>query len=397
MQPLNGITVLDITTMLNGPYCAMLLGEMGADVIKVEPPYGDPWRVMGAGFAGVNRGKKSIIVDLKKEEGKQIVYELVAKSEILVENARWGVLHRLGMDYDTIKEIKPDIIYLSILGYGPTGPFSDLPGYDPLLQARSGQSISQGGLGKPPVFHTLAINDMAGPMLGAFGVALGLLARLKTGEGQNIQTSLANAAVAMQAHQYLKYDGVEYQDKGDSDILGLNATHRYYRTGDDRWLFLLCPNEGHWQHLCKETGLTGLLTDPRFESIDNRLENDNDLAEILNQIFLTKTLAEWMAILPQADIPVATGSEYPGSQKIQHLQDNEIYDQRDHPEFGLVTQLGIMPRFSEISGVIQRHAPVFGEHTESVLLDLGYSDSQIAEFVNDNVVLLTPEAEEESS
>jgi len=395
MQPLKGITVLDITTMLNGPYCAMLLAEMGAEVIKVEPPDGDPWRVMGAGFAGVNRGKRSIILDLKKEEGKRIAHEIVARSDIVVENARWGVLHRLGMDYETVENIKPDIIYLSILGYGPTGPFSTLPGYDPLLQARSGQSVAQGGLGKPPVFHLVAINDLAGPMLGAFGTALGLLARLKTGKGQNIQSSLANAAAAMQTHQFLDYEGVEYQDLGDSDLLGLNATHRHYQTKDGLWLFLLCPKEGHWQHLCEETGLSDLLTDPRFENAESRLENDDALVEILTDTISTKNLADWMAILPQAEVPVATGNDYPESLKDQHWQENEIYDEREHPEFGSVIQVGLMPRFSEITGVIKRHAPILGEHTEEVLGELGYTENQIAKFLNDDVAFLTPEIEEE--
>ncbi|MCP4754955.1 MAG: CoA transferase, partial [Proteobacteria bacterium] len=362
-----------------------------AEVVKIEPPDGDPWRVMGAGFAGVNRGKRSLVVDLKKEAGKRIAHELIARSDILVENARWGVLHRLGMDYETVEKINPDIIYLSILSYGPTGPLSDLPGYDPLLQARSGQSVAQGGLGKPPVFHLVAINDMAAPMLGAYGVALGLLARKKTGKGQNVRTSLANAAAAMQAHQFIDYDGVDYQDLGDTDLLGINATHRHYKTLDGRWLFILCPNEGHWQHLCGELGLADLPADPRFRTRDSRLKNDEALVEILAGSFKSKTLAEWMAILPQADIPVATGNDYPESPKEAHLQENSIFDERDHPEFGRVMQVGLMPRFSEISGVIQRHAPLFGEHTEEVLSELGYTDTQISNFVNERVAYPTPE------
>lgn len=391
MQPLKGTTVLDITTMLNGPFCSMLLGEMGANVIKIEPPDGDPWRVMGAGFAGVNRGKRSIIVDLKKEAGKQIVHEMVAKADILVENARWGVLHRLGMDYETVEKIKPDIIYLSILGYGPTGSLSSLSGYDPLLQSRSGQSVSQGGLGKPPVFHVVAINDMAGPMLGAYGVALALLAHKKTGKGQNIMTSLANAAVAMQAHQFMDYEGVEYQDKGGIDLLDHNATHRYYKTMDKKWLLILCPNAGHWQHLCGELGLDELITDPRFKTAEDRLKNDDALVEILASAFATRNIAEWMAVLPQADVPAATGNLFPESQKDAHFQENKIFDEREHPEFGQVMQVGIMPRFSEITPVIQCHAPSFGEHTEEVLLEMGYPAAQISEWIESGVVRLQPE------
>lgn len=396
MLPLEGITVLDITTMINGPYCAMLLAEMGAEVTKIEPPDGDPWRAVVGGFVGVNRGKRSIVVDLKKDEGRQIAYDLVAHTDILVENARWGVWHRLGMDYDTLEKIKPDIIYLSIIGYGSTGPLSDLPGYDPLLQARSGQMVSQGGIGKPPVFHAVPINDMAGPMLGAFGVALGLLARIRTGKGQNIQTSLANAAAALQAHQFMDYEGIEYRDHGDSDLLGLNALHRHYKTKDERWLFLLCPKEGHWKDLCGGMGLAHLRNDTRFDSAARRLENDESLADILGSTFSTRTLAEWMAILPQTDIPVAPGLLYAERLTDAHLKENTIFDEREHPELGWVKQVGIMPRFSEISGIIRRHAPLYGQHTEEVLSELGYTDAQIAAFVEDSVAFLTPEAEEES-
>lgn len=393
MQPLEGTTVLDITTMINGPYCAMLLAEMGAEVIKIEPPDGDPWRVMGGGFVGVNRGKRSIVLDLKSDEGREIAHGLAAQADILVENARWGVWHRLGLDYDTLKRIKPDLIYLSILGYGPTGPLSHLPGYDPLLQARSGQMVTQGGLGKPPVFHALPINDMAGPMLGAFGVALGLLARQQSGKGQNIQTSLANAAAAMQAHQFMDYEGMEIRDYGDSNLLGLNATHRHYQTKDERWLFVLCPNQGHWQHLCGEMDLSHLPTDPRFETTEARLENDDALIEILGRAFKTRTLEEWMAILPQADLPVAPGRVYAERLVDVHMQENHMFDEREHPEFGSVKQVGLMPRFSEISGIIRRHAPLYGQHTKEVLLELDYTPSQISEFVKKGVAYLTPEDE----
>jgi len=395
MHPLEGIRVLDITTMINGPYCAMLLAEMGAEVVKIEPPDGDPWRIVGGGFVAVNRGKRSIAVDLKTEQAQRIAQDLAARTDILVENARWGVCHRLGLDYDTLVKINPEIIYVSVLGYGSTGPLSALPGYDPLLQARSGQMVTQGGLGGPPVFHRLPINDMAAPILGAFGAVLGLLSRKRSGGGQNIQTSLANAAAAMQAHQFLDYSGVEYGDHGDAGLLGRHATHRNYETKDGGWLFVLCPGEGHWQSLCREAGLANLLTDPRFQTATLRAENDDALVEILTAAFLTRTAEEWMAILPQADVPVASGSGLAGIVQDAYLLDNGTIDEREHPELGPVKQLGIMPRFSEISGIIRRHAPLYGQHTEEILSELGYTEAQIAAFVEEGVAFLTPGPEEE--
>jgi len=395
MLPLEGITVMDITTMINGPYCAMMLAEMGAEVIKIEPPDGDPWRVMGAGFIGVNRGKRSVAIDFKTEAGRQIGYRLAARADVVVENARWGVWHRLGMDYGAVKRINPEIIYVSIVGYGTTGPLSALPGYDPLLQARSGQMVAQGGIDKPPVFHLLPINDMAGPMLGAFGAALGLLARKRTGNGQNVHTSLANAAAAMQAHQFLDYGNVTYQDLGDSHLLGLHALHRNYQAKEGRWMFILCPTAGHWQQLCTEMDLPHLIDDPRFQNAQDRRENDPLLSEILEKAFADRTVAEWMAKLPQVDLPVTSCITYADRLVDDHAIENRLLSEREHPELGTVRQVGIIPRFSEIEGIIRRHAPVFGEHTEEALLELGYSPSDIADYVDKNVVFLSSDPEED--
>ena len=152
MHPLKDIKVADFTTMLNGPYTTMLLSDMGAEVIKIEPPDGDSWRFVGGGFIACNRGKRGICLDLKKDEAREIVYKIIRQSDIMVENARWGVWQKLGLDYESVVKVKPDIIYVSVLGHGSSGPLSEMPGYDPLLQSRSGQSVGQGGLGEPPVF-----------------------------------------------------------------------------------------------------------------------------------------------------------------------------------------------------------------------------------------------------
>jgi formyl-CoA transferase len=275
MYALDGIRISDTTTMLNGPYATMLLSDMGADVIKIEAPDGDPWRSVGGGFLACNRGKRSIAVDMKKDEGKKIVFDLISMSDLFAENARWGVWHRLGLDYESLVEIKPDIIYLSILGHGSSGPFSTRPAYDPLLQSRSGQMVAQGGFGKPPVFHKIPINDQAGPMLAAYGAMLALLTRARTGKGQHVETSLTNAAVAMQSGDFMDYPGMERRYLGNTDIKGLNATHRLYEAADGRWIFVLCPTEGHWRNLCQAMALENLLSDPRFATQDKRSENDS--------------------------------------------------------------------------------------------------------------------------
>lgn len=393
VPPLEGLKVLDITTMLNGPYCAMLLSEMGADVTKIEPPDGDPWRVMGGGFVGVNRGKRSISLDMKTDKGRRIAHDLVAQADILIENTRWGVCQRLGMDYETIAKINPEIIYLSILAYGTTGPLRELPGYDPLLQARSGQMVTQGGLGKPPVFHAIPINDMAGPMLGAFGVALALLEKSKGGMGQYVQTSLANAAVAMQAHQFLDYVDVEYKDVGDVDLLGRNATCRLYQTKDDRWIFVLCAGDKHWKDLCPLMDLEAIGADSRFESEQKRNHNKDVLIEILSNRFRQRTAEEWVNVLTPADIPVVPLQI--GIMNDPHSVENNLFDVGQHPEFGPVKQVGLVLGFSGMTGIIRRPSPVFAQHTEEILSELGHSDEAIAVLVEQGVAFLPVEEEPE--
>ena len=391
MHPLDGIKITDITTMINGPYTTMLLSDMGADVIKIEPPDGDPWRGVGGGFLGCNRGKRAITVDLKKQEARDIVYKLIAQSDLFVENARWGVWHKLGLDYASLIKIKPDIIYLSVLGHGSQGPYSNLPGYDPLLQARSGQMVGQGGIGKPPVFHKIALNDSACPMLGAYGAALGLLVRARTGKGQRVETSLTNASIAMQSADFIDYPGFKRKYQGDTDIKGVSATRRYYQAGDDQWIFVFCPDERHWQSLCKVIELENLLSDPRFESPDNREENDGTLVEILGEVFQTKTSTEWLALLPQADVPTALGQSVEKLLKDRQCQENNIIDEREYSGFGSVRLVGVGPKFSDMSGIIRRPAPLLGEHTEEVLEELGYTGEQIAGFKKSKIAFTPSE------
>jgi len=386
MYALDGIRITDFTTMMNGPWTTALLSDMGAEVIKIEPPDGDPWRRSAGGFQGCNRGKRSIALDLKKPEGKEIVHRLIARSDIVAENARWGVWHKLGLDYEAVVKIKPDLIYLSVLGHGSTGPYSTWPAYDPLLQCRSGQMVTQGGLGKPPVFHAVAINDAAGPMLAAYGVVLALMVRNKTGKGQHIETSLTNAAVAMQSGDFVDYPGMQRKYLGDTGILGLSATHRHYQAGDGRWLFVLCPHEEHWQGLCRAMSLLRLLSDPRFATGEKRVANNGALVEILSAAFKGKPAADWIAALRQAGVPVTLGQTLDELLNDPHCRENNVFDDKDHPQWGRVRTVGIGPRFSEMSGIIRRPAPLLGEHTPEVLTELGYSKEQIVRLQASKVV-----------
>jgi len=361
------------------------MADMGADVIKVESLDGDPWRRVGGPFLTTNRGKRAIAVDLKKDEGKEIFHRLVSSSDILVENARYGVWHRLGLDYESLRKVKPDIIYVSILGHGSTGPYSELPGYDPLLQARSGQMVGQGGLDKTPVFHKVALNDYGAPMLAAFGAMMALYVRAKTGKGQHVESSLTNASIALQCHEFLDYAGFERSFRGDTDLKGLSATYRLYETKEG-WLFVMCLNEAQWQNLCHTLGQGGLLSDPRFETPQKRKENDQALVSILGEEFGKKPAAEWVALLEEVGVPCAPQNEIEGLLKNAHYLQNELVVNHDHPEYGRLKQTGIGPRLSETPGRIQRAAPTLGQHTDQVMGELGYSPEEIIELRKKKVV-----------
>ncbi|MBI4767222.1 MAG: CoA transferase [Deltaproteobacteria bacterium] len=390
MHPLEGLRVVDLTTMINGPVAAMLLSDMGAEVIKIEPPDGDPWRPMLGGFLAYNRGKRAISLNMKKEAGKRIALQLIAKADILVENARWGVWHRLGLDYESVAKINPDLVYLTVTGHGTSGPFIQRPGYDPLLQARSGHMVGQGGIDQAPVFHLIALNDVASPMLGAYGVALALLQGLRTGKGQHVVMSLTNASVCLQAMEFLSHPGLKPVNKGGERLIGLNALTRHYQTSDERWLMLYCPKEHHWQGLCRSLW-ENLYSDPRFTTPEKRAENDKALAGYLIKAFAEKPAEYWLEVLSRADVPVSLGLINEELLEDPHCLENGFFEDRDHPLLGRVRHHGITPRFSDMSGIIRRTGPLLGQHTSEVLAELGYTREEIDQLVEDKVAFLTEE------
>ncbi len=386
MYLLDGIRVTDLTTMIAGPTCSLLLADMGADVIKVEPLDGDPWRRVGGAFMTTNRGKRAIAVDLRKEAGQNICRRLIATTDIVVENARLGVWHRLGLDYESLRSVKPDVIYVSVSGYGSTGPYSSWPGYDPLLQARSGQMVGQGGIGKTPVFNKVPLNDYGAPMLAAFGAMLALYVRATTGEGQYVETSLLNSSVALQCHEFIDYAGFERKFRGDSDLKGLSATYRLYETKEG-WLFVLCTNEDEWRSLCRTLELENLASDPRFDSPQGREENDPALVCILSEAFQKKPADEWLKLLEQARVPCAPQKNVEEVLVDPHFLQNQLVVDHDHPLFGRVRQTGIAPKLSETPGRVWRPAPLLGEHTDQVLTELAYSAEETSDLRRHGVVV----------
>jgi crotonobetainyl-CoA:carnitine CoA-transferase CaiB-like acyl-CoA transferase len=393
MHPLEGIRVIDLTTMINGPYLTLLLSDMGAEVVKVEPPDGDPWRIVAGGFIGCNRGKRDICIDLKKDNAKEVMAKLIQKSDILVENARWGVWKRLGLDYESVKKINPNIIYVSVLGHGSTGPLSEMPGYDPLLQARSGQSVAQGGLGKPPVFHIIPLNDMATPMLGAYGAMLALLHKIKTGKGQRVECSLTNASISLQSGDFIDYPGMKRNYPGDDSFKGFSALHQLYGTSDGRWISLIADQEKHWPALCDVLGREDQAENPHFSDPEKRVNNDAELMQILSDLFNQKPAEEWVELLTEKNIPAALVR--PGDEMFfdPHCEVNHVWEDISDPELGAVRVLGVGPKFSFSTGILRRGSPQLGQHTTEIMAELGYSADQIQTFIENKTVYPTIEPE----
>jgi crotonobetainyl-CoA:carnitine CoA-transferase CaiB-like acyl-CoA transferase len=364
-----------------------LLSDLGADVIKVEPPDGDPWRNVPAGFMGVNRGKRGMAIDMKKKEAGEIIRRLIAGADVLIHNIRATAAQRMGIDYESAQKIKPDIIYVSAPSFGSKGPYATLPGFDPIMQSLSGQSAAQGGLGKPPVFLKVALNDQAAPMLAAAGIMMALDVRAKTGKGQHIENPLFNAALTLQCRDFAAFKGKRDRYLGDEDIRGINATQRLYQGCDGKWFFLYCANETHWKTLCQELGLEKLLTDPRFETSEKRAANDSALSEILADSFRLTTAAAWASVLQRAGIPASLSQNLDALLKDPHCWQNNMFISQVHPQWGKCQILGVVPRFSRVEGSIRHPSPLLGEHSEEILTELNYAKEQIAELKANRVII----------
>ena len=380
----DGIKVIELGGYIVGSFCASLLADLGADVIKIESLQGDGLRSQLGAFQGWNRGKRGIAADLRTEEGRTILHRLVKRSDVLVQNLRAMVSQRWGADYATLSRINPQLIYCSMPGYGQTGPYIEKPAFDPLLQARSGAMAAQGGQGNPPVFHRAAISDYTGAMLGAFGVAMALYLRTRTGVGQHLHTSLLNASIAVQSGEFVSYPG-KPEDEPRMGYLGIDATYRMYST-QDGWVFLGCRDEPSWASLCSALGKEELMSDPRFESATRRRQNTLELARILEPIFSHGSSQQWLDRLEGAGVPCAPVQHSRDLFSHPHVLHNDLVAEHDSIDVGMVKQMGMVVKLSETPGKLWRAAPGLGQHTVEVLSELGYSGQEIQELRSSRII-----------
>ncbi len=376
--PLVGLKVIDFSGFIAGCYTALLMGDLGADVIKVEPLEGDGARSWGpflAGesrfFQGWNRSKRSIAVDLRSDAGREIVYELLRGADIVVENFRPGITKKLMVDYDTVRELNPRIIYCSITGFGAKGPHGHRPAYDPILQSMSGAARGNVRYCGKTSIGSVAVSDYGAGLLGSTGILAALYHRERTGEGQRIETSLLQAAMAVQNHMYC--DALEVDEEPPFGIY----PYRLFETKDDL-IFIAGPTDKFWQILCDALGVAELGSDPKYKTNPDRVDHAEELTELLQPIFLQKTTAEWEAILVEGGVPcgpVMTWAEFFDTPQVAAMGMNPRVE---HSTIGPMRVSGVPLDFEKTPGRIQRAAPTLGEQTDEILSELGYDASRIS-------------------
>jgi crotonobetainyl-CoA:carnitine CoA-transferase CaiB-like acyl-CoA transferase len=394
-KPLEGLKVLDLTRVLAGPYCTMLLGDMGADVVKLERRgagddtrgYGPPFiNGESAYFMSVNRSKRSLTVDLKHEQGRNILGDLIKTADVLVENFRPGQMEAFGYGYEATKNINPRLVYCSISGYGHTGPDAKLPGYDLIIQGEGGVASLTGDPDGPPYKVGTSQADIVGGMMAFQGILLALLTRNETGKGQKVDIGMLDCQVAL-----LTYQAGIYFATGQSPTRTGNRhpTIVPYETFQckDGYLNLGCGNDSLWRSFCEVTGLQSLTEDPRFRANANRVENADALRTILEPVLLQKTTVEWIEALRARGIP--SGSIQSVQEVCEHPQTiaREMVVELDHPKAGPIRVTGVPIKLSDTPGAVDRPPPVLGEHTNEILREwLNMSEAQVDKLREEGVL-----------
>ncbi len=392
--PLAGVKVLDLTRALAGPYGSMILGDLGADIIKVEGPDGDftrkvpPHFHMGQSmyFISMNRSKKSVGIDLKSEGGREVFYRLTEHADVVFDNFRGGVTAKLKLDYKTLKAVNPRIITCSLSGYGSKGPLADQPAYDLPIQAFSGGMSITGEPGRPPVRAGIPISDLCAGMFAAHGIMAALYAREKTGEGQPVEVSLMSGQIGMLAYMagyYFKSGQIPGPvGSGHQTTVPYGA----FKTTDG-WIAFSGGQDQFWPKLCRAIGMEEMASDEKFRDKKNRQENRDVLYEILSEKFAQKSTEEWLKIMMDYDIPASPVHNL--EQALNHpqvLANNMVLDLTP-PEGPPIKVAGNPIKMPSIPDKDYAYPPLLGQHTDEILTSLlGYSSERIAKLREEGVI-----------
>jgi len=401
---LEGIRVLDWTIFQQGPVAAMMLGDLGADVIKIEERIGGDLgrgmvRVAGAMVGGRevtrnpyfeagNRNKRSLTVDLRKDKGKEIIYRLVEKSDVFLQNFRMGVAERMGMDYETLSKYNPRLIYAHGSGWGPKGPDKDNPSADYTGIARSGLMELAGEPGTDPVPVQGGIADQAGAVMTALGILAALFVRERTGMGQKVDASILGGMTFLQGHPVCFCTMADLWGIRIARKTAGNPLWNHYKCSDGKWIALahLSPDK-FWPMVCRSMGLEELEKDPRFDSMDNRTKNCQELIAIMDKTFATKTRDEWSRIFKESGVIYAPVNNTKDLTEDPQVLANDYITEFDHPVFGRMKTIGFPVAFEKTPMSIRREAPEFSQHTEEILTEiLGCTWDDISRLKDEQVI-----------
>jgi alpha-methylacyl-CoA racemase len=402
MLALQGVKILDLSVLVPGAFCTMLLGDLGADVIKIEAPRVNEFRGSSgalpkeeqrkaAAYYALDRNKQSIVVNLKSEAGREIFYRLSERADVVVEGFRPGVAKRLKIDYETIGQLNPRIIYCSLSGYGQDGPYHAFPGHDVNYIAMAGVLGLIGFSERPPVVPLNLVADFAGAALyGALGISMALVARNKTGKGQYVDIAYMDGAMSLMTWFNCGYffDGSMLK-RGESWLHGAYPYYGVYETKDGKYITIGCLEPHFWENLCRVLGREeyvpyGFALEHTFHKPEG--EKWDEIRSSLRQIFLTKTRDEWFELLIRNDVPA--GKVYAPDEVINDPQvlHRQMVIEVEHPTLGNIKQVGIFPKLSGTPGKVRSLAPLPGEHTEEILRELGYKQKDIGNLRREGVV-----------
>ena len=379
--PLAGVRVLDLTAVVSGPFCTMLLGDLGADVIKIEPPEGEPMRSVGrpikngvsAPFLNFNRNKRGILVDMKKDQGRDLVRRLGAHADVMVENFRPGVTDRLGVGYGDMRRVNPKIIYCSVSGFGPKGRLADAPAYDPVIQGYSGMAHVQAGKGGPPTTVRMALADKVAGMTAALSIVSALHAARNRGVGQYIRVPMLGAMIAFTANDtfygYTFLPEDEFKDRTPRTA-GLDP----FQTKDG-WIMLAPFTDAQYERLC------AAVEHPEWwaDGAQDRLERVRAVLRELGQLLKQYESSHWLSLLAAADVPCGPVHTYDTLLEDEEIVANENFLCYEYPQSGTVRTANPGPRFSETPMKLWRVPPRLGEHTSEVLREMGFDAKELEE------------------
>ena len=378
--PLQGVRVLDISQVMAGPYACMLLGDLGADVIKIEPPVtGDQTRgsmgfkMKGAdslGFLNMNRNKRSITLDLKSPAGKELLLKLARDADILIENYRPGALRRLGLGYDVLSEVNPRLVYTSISGFGQTGPWADRPGFDLMAQAMSGVMSVTGYPDSPPVKAGVPVADIGCALFAIYATLAAYIGAKNTGQGQHVDAALFDSAMAFGVWDICDWWGTGKPPQPLGTSNKMTAPYQAMASSDGHFV-MGANNQKLWVQLCTLMGRTELLQDPRFSTISLRLANRPALQEELEKTFKLHTKDHWVQTLLDNGIPAGPILGYPEAFGSEHAKVRNMRMEIAHPVEGQVPNIGFAVKLSGTPQQVRRHPPLLGEHNDEVLAELG--------------------------